>query len=277
MYAVADFSGKVNKRKHRVTVYDNISSAISYFISVNKDHHDNLDISVQANINKSNGLLVKQHQIYHIDEEDLEATHIKNSNILNISIFRNDDMKCKLRSILFTITNEDIEHLSEFYNINTVAYNEKRCDICKCNFLTSVRGSDTIYNPVYYEVVSFQDLELQSSYDYKKDDEIMKIISDIKENVKENEMYCLESFGGLYGFWISKTPLPSASDRFNESVDILPSASDRFNESVDVLPSASARFNGLVHILPLNILPGSTMCWSCKENMGDNFICMWAH
>lgn len=175
-------------QEDKLFVYPDLASAISYFFSIQKG-----DVSIQPNVNKSFNLLAAQNHLYSITD----FCNIPIESILNIGIVRDDELQCCLRSALLCLSPDQIKDLSKYYKIYTIKYAKKQCALCHCQFKIHDINSDyygCIYNPVYYQVITPENLETYHLFG-----------CDLKNTIVP---FYLNISGRYQGLLASKNPLP---------------------------------------------------------------------
>lgn len=202
--------GVVGISKHRprstLSVYSDLPSAISYFFELNNSEiAKGGDISVQANMNNDCALLSSQNILYNIS--DLEKYNLPGTAILNIGIHRNKKYECRLFSALIVLSKELIQTLSNHYEINEIFIQNKTCDLCKSTFKVWDEAKNCgyqgcIYNPLYYEIITIENLESYHAFGVDIQPELNKLSFD------KSQIFFMRMDGSLNGLLLSKIPLP---------------------------------------------------------------------
>jgi hypothetical protein len=203
MYGILDIN-KENKThdKYNMVCYDDLSSAVAYYSTVNNKYKN---LIVLPNLNNSYKVLGYQCHIRIIS--NLESLNIPINKIINVGIDIDKNDNNILRSAF--IKSDDLK--LDNYNIIRVNYKETCCTICGDKF--KIWGEDTyqgcIYNPLYYDVILLDDLE-----DYyvlgeqKKLEEKLRLININNPTINNKKIYCLNVNGPFLGLYLSTKECP---------------------------------------------------------------------
>jgi hypothetical protein len=239
MFGVIDFTTSF-RNKHRLVVYTDLPSAISFFDEIKTD-----DVKVFPCINENSLLLTFQNYPYNIT--NLDVYHIPHKSILNISISRDlkvktsskgnpdNDFNCSIKSILLKLEQDDILLLKEHYTIYNVNYCTYQCSLCSSDFkvwdATNNGGYyGCVYNPTYYKIILVD--ELEDYHIFGQQERLNNKI--LKFNIKQ-KAFCVIISGRYQGLMLAKFQLPDTWESNN------------------------------------------MICWNCMYKMEEDFVHIWGH
>ena len=154
---------------------------------------------LKLNVNKSLSLLSNLHGI------NLDSYHLSPSSILNIAILRDENLECKLGSVLIN----QAESLSSYYKTHYIIYEKKKCSLCNSKFKIwdmqkNCGYEGCVYSPCHFQIIPLENLESYHIFGNQN-----KIDSEIgKLNLDKSQIFFVNMSGGPEGLYLSKIPLP---------------------------------------------------------------------
>ena len=107
MYGVIDYESKT------LIIYFELAPAITLFFQINKEKED---VRILSHLNESLFFLSSQDYLYCI--ENLETYNLASRTIINIAIIGDEELNCRLGSVLLRLDSNNISSLKNVVNAN---------------------------------------------------------------------------------------------------------------------------------------------------------------